>query len=59
MPDVVTVKTTDATGRFSAKMIHPTRVREALREGAARAVELAPTQKRASPRVRPRSSWSS
>ena len=45
VPDVVTVKTKDATGRFSAKMIHPTRVREALREGAARAVELAPTQK--------------
>ncbi|MEO8633191.1 MAG: M55 family metallopeptidase [Chloroflexota bacterium] len=45
VPDVVTVKTKDATGRFSAKMIHPTRVREALREGSARAVELAPTQK--------------
>ena len=41
IPDVVTVKTKDATGRFSAKMLHPSRVQEALREGAARAVELA------------------
>ncbi|MDP9280750.1 MAG: M55 family metallopeptidase [Chloroflexota bacterium] len=40
VPDVVTVKTKDATGRFSAKMIHPSRVQEALREGAARAVGL-------------------
>ncbi len=45
MPDVVTVKTKDATGRFSAKMLHPTRVREALREGAARAIELGPKLK--------------
>lgn len=41
VPDVVTVKTKDATGRFSAKMQHPSRVQEALREGAARAVALA------------------
>jgi len=41
VPDVVTVKTKDATGRFSAKMLHPSRVQEALREGAARAVALA------------------
>jgi D-amino peptidase len=41
VPDVVTVKTKDATGRFSAKMIHPSRVQEALREGAARAVGIA------------------
>ncbi len=45
LPGVVTVKTKDATGRFSAKMLHPSRVREALRESAARAVELAPTLK--------------
>ena len=45
VPEVVTVKTKDATGRFSAKMIHPTRVREALREGATRAIELAPKLK--------------
>ncbi len=45
VPDVVTVKTKDATGRFSAKMLHPSRVQEALREGAARAVELAPKLK--------------
>jgi D-amino peptidase len=43
--DIVTVKTKDATGRFSAKMIHPSRVQEALREGAARAVGIAPTLK--------------
>ncbi|HEY6203376.1 MAG TPA: M55 family metallopeptidase [Candidatus Limnocylindria bacterium] len=43
--DVVTVKTKDATGRFSAKMIHPSRVQEALREGAARAIGLASTLK--------------
>jgi D-amino peptidase len=43
--DVVTVKTKDATGRFSAKMIHPSRVQEALREGAARAVGIAQTLK--------------
>jgi D-amino peptidase len=45
VPDVVTVKTKDATGRFSAKMLHPSRVQEALREGAARAVGLATTLK--------------
>jgi D-amino peptidase len=43
--DIVTVKTKDATGRFSAKMIHPSRVQEALREGAARAVGIAQTLK--------------
>ena len=43
--DVVTVKTKDATGRFSAKMIHPSRVQGALREGAARAVGIAQTLK--------------
>ena len=45
VPEVVTVKTKDATGRFSAKMQHPSRVREALREGASRAIELAPKLK--------------
>jgi len=43
--DVVTVKTKDATGRFSAKMIHPSLVQEKLREGAARAVGIAQTLK--------------
>ncbi len=42
---VVTVKTKDATGRFSAKMLHPSKVRDALREGAAQAVALAPSLK--------------
>ncbi|TMF58665.1 MAG: peptidase M55 [Chloroflexi bacterium] len=43
--NVVTVKTKDATGRFSAKMLHPSRVQEALREGATRAVEAATRSK--------------
>ena len=37
--DVVTVRTKEAHGRFAAKMLHPTKVCEALRDGAARAVE--------------------
>ena len=50
VPDVVTVKTKDATGRFSAKMLHPSRVQEALREGATRAVEAAPRLKPLAPK---------
>ena len=37
--NVVAVRTKDAAGRFAAKMLHPSRVCEALREGAERAVE--------------------
>lgn len=37
-PDVVTVATKQAAGRFAAKMTHPSRVQEALRDGAERAV---------------------
>jgi D-amino peptidase len=37
--DVVTVKTKDAAGRFAAKMTHPSRVCDALRDGAQKAVE--------------------
>ena len=50
--DVVTVKTKDAAGRFSAKMQHPSRVQEALRDGAQRAVELAPSLRPLSPKGR-------
>lgn len=39
--DVVAVRTKDAAGRFAAKLMHPSKVCEALREGAARAVESA------------------
>jgi D-amino peptidase len=41
--DVVTVRTKDAAGRFAAKMLHPSKVCDALREGAARAIERAST----------------
>jgi D-amino peptidase len=37
--DVVTVRTKVAAGRFAAKMLHPSRVCDALRDGAAKAVE--------------------
>jgi len=37
--NVVTVRTKEAAGRFAAKMLHPARVCEALREGAERAVD--------------------
>ncbi|MGH2500768.1 MAG: M55 family metallopeptidase [Candidatus Limnocylindria bacterium] len=43
VPKMVTVKTKDATGRFSARMLHPQRVRELLRAGAARAMTMAPS----------------
>lgn len=36
--EVVTVRTKDAAGRFAAKMIHPSKVCELLRDGASRAV---------------------
>jgi D-amino peptidase len=36
--DVVTVTTKDAAGRFAAKMTHPSKVCDALRDGAERAV---------------------
>ncbi len=50
--DVVTVRTKDSAGRFAAKMVHPSRVCELLREGASRAVETAGTLKPLSPRGR-------
>src|SRR5512132_3449840 len=40
--EVVTVRTKEAAGRFAANTLHPTKVCEALREGASRAVEIAP-----------------
>jgi D-amino peptidase len=36
--DVVTVRTKDAAGRFAAKMLHPSKVCEQLRDGASQAV---------------------
>ncbi len=50
--DMVTVKTKDATGRFSAKMLHPSLVRERLRAGAARAIEVAASLRPLVPRGR-------
>lgn len=49
---VVTVKTKEATGRFSAKMLHPQRVQELLRAGAAKAVALAADLRPLAPRGR-------
>ena len=37
----MTVRTKDAAGRFAAKMLHPSKVCDALRQGAARAIETA------------------
>ncbi len=50
LPGVVTVKTKDATGRFSARMLHPQRVQERLRESSARAVAGAASLKPLVPR---------
>ncbi len=52
LPKVVTVKTKDATGRFSAKMLHPRRVQELLRAGAAKAIGVARDARPLSPRAR-------
>lgn len=52
LPKAVTVKTKDATGRFSAKMLHPHRVQELLRAGAAKAVALAADLRPLAPRGR-------
>ncbi len=52
VPKIVTVKTKEATGRFSAKMLHPQRVQERLRTGAARAVEIASQLRPLAPRAR-------
>jgi len=47
---VVTVRTKDAAGRFAAKMLHPSRVCDALREGAERAVAGASALKPLAPK---------
>jgi D-amino peptidase len=39
--EMVTVRTKAAVGRFAAKMLHPSKVCDALREGAAHAIENA------------------
>ena len=49
--DVVAVRTKEA-GRFAAKMRHPSRVCESLREGAQQAVETAPGMKPLVPKGR-------
>ena len=51
-PDLVAVRTKDAAGRFAAKMLHPSKVCEALRDGAARAIEDGTSVKPLVPRGR-------
>ena len=50
--NVVAVRTKDAAGRFAAKMLHPSKVCEALREGAARAMDNAKSAKPLAPKGR-------
>jgi len=50
--DVVAVRTKDAAGRFAAKLLHPSKVCDALREGAARAIETAARMKPLAPKGR-------
>ena len=50
--DLIAVRTKDAAGRFAAKMLHPSKVCEQLRDGAARAIEGAGGLKPLVPRGR-------
>jgi len=50
--DVVAVRTKDAAGRFAAKMLHPSKVCDALREGAANAIERSGRLKPLAPKGR-------
>jgi D-amino peptidase len=52
VPKIVAVKTKDATGRFSARMLHPTRVQDLLRAGAAKAMDIARDLRPLRPRAR-------
>jgi D-amino peptidase len=52
VPECVTVKTKDATGRFSAKMLHPQRVQELLQVAAAKAMDVARDAKAVRPKAR-------
>ena len=52
VPYCVTVKTKDATGRFSAKMLHPQRVQELLQVAAAKAMDVARDAKVIRPKAR-------
>lgn len=52
VPGVVTVRTKEAHGRYAAKVRHPSRIQDALREGAAAAIEAAPSLKPLVPRGR-------
>src|SRR5258708_30599139 len=51
-PGCVTVKTKDATGRFSPRMLHPQRVQELLQVAAANAMDVARGAKAVEPRAR-------
>ena len=52
VPSCVTVKTNDATGRFSAKMLHRQRVQELLQVAAAKAMDVARDAKAIRPKAR-------
>ena len=52
LPKVVAVKTKEATGRFSARMLHPQRVQDLLRVGAARAMDVARAMRPLAPKSR-------
>lgn len=52
VPEIVAVKTKEATGRFSARMLHPKVVQEQLRAGAARAITVAAGLRPLAPRGR-------
>ena len=52
VPSCVTVKTKDATGRFSAKMLHPQRVQELLQVAAAKAMDVARDARPLRPKAR-------
>ena len=52
VPSCVTVKTKDATGRFSALMLHPQRVQELLQVAAAKAMDVARDAKALRPKAR-------
>jgi D-amino peptidase len=52
VPSCVTVKTKEAVGRFSAKMLHPQRVQELLQAAAAKAMDVARDAKPLKPKAR-------
>ncbi|HVR87956.1 MAG TPA: M55 family metallopeptidase [Candidatus Limnocylindria bacterium] len=52
LPKIVAVRTKIATGRFSARMLHPQRVQDLLRAGAAKAMGVAREVKPLAPKAR-------